>query len=190
MHTKKLLTTIAVVALMVSGSLFYNIGVATGALLKNVPANTSDGVINDQENPSTVLVGSALPSSVQASNQLGVSGDSSIPTNGGTSATTPTTTTTITITTDNANPAANQPFTLSGTLKAGTTPLSGKAIVLHMVDPSGKWTQVNTTTTTDANGAYTITRSDSQGKYNYYAVFAGDTTYGSSNAFVSVTVGV
>jgi len=188
MSSKKQLAIIAVAALMILATLPYGVAPSMGmsdGSSKNVSANASHAGTNDQENPSTVLVGSTSPSSVQASNQLGVSSDSSVPTNAVTSATTPTT---ITITTNNANPTANQPFTLSGILKAGTTPLSSKSIVIHRVDPSGQWTQVNTTTT-DTNGAYTITRSDSQGKYNYYAVFAGDTTYGASNAFVSVTIG-
>ncbi|MGZ4865235.1 MAG: hypothetical protein ACXV39_11490, partial [Halobacteriota archaeon] len=38
--------------------------------------------------------------------------------------------TTTTITTSKTNPTLNQPFTLSGTLKAGSTPLSGKSILL------------------------------------------------------------
>ncbi|MGZ4893638.1 MAG: Ig-like domain-containing protein [Halobacteriota archaeon] len=97
--------------------------------------------------------------------------------------------TTTTITTSKTNPTLNQPFTLSGTLKAGSTPLSGKSILLGRTDPSGQWSSGGTTTT-DANGAYTFTQSESgQGKYWYQAVFSGDTTYAASNAMVSVTVG-
>jgi len=96
---------------------------------------------------------------------------------------------TLTITTSNANPAVNQPFTLSGTLKAGTTPLSGSSITLSRKDPSGTWSTVGTTTT-DANGAYTFTRSEStQGIYSYQAVFVGNVTYGPSSAYVGLTVG-
>ena len=101
------------------------------------------------------------------------------------------TTITITIITDDPNPAVNQSFTLSGTLSiltVGTAPLSGETITLDRVDPSGTWTQVNTTTTT--NGTYSFTRSESsQGTYSYYAVFAGDTAYGPSNAGVTLPIG-
>jgi hypothetical protein len=98
-------------------------------------------------------------------------------------------TTTITIAPSSNNPVANQPFTLSGTLKAGTTPLS-KSIVLYRVNTANQWTQVNTTTT-DANGAYTFTRSDPPGLCYYYAVFNGDATYVKSVAscWVTPTVG-
>ena len=96
--------------------------------------------------------------------------------------------TTITITTSNSTPAVNQPFTLSGTLKSGTTPLSGKRICLGRTDSSGNYSVVNTTTT-NANGAYTFTRSESaQGRYSFLAVFYGD-TYAPANAPVSVAVG-
>jgi hypothetical protein len=102
---------------------------------------------------------------------------------------TATTSTTITIAPSNANPAVNQVFTISGTLKAGSTPLSGKSIKLSRNDPSGNYS-VAGTTTTDKNGAYTFTRSESvQGHYYYQANFAGDTTYGRSIAGSSVNVG-
>src|SRR5450759_4950382 len=99
------------------------------------------------------------------------------------------TTTTITLTTNNTHPATNQPFTLSGTLKAGTTPLSGKSITLYR-QVLGVRTVVNTTTT-DANGAYTFTRSESApGNYNYQTIFYGDATYAPSNtAAVTFTIG-
>jgi protocatechuate 3,4-dioxygenase beta subunit len=97
--------------------------------------------------------------------------------------------TTVTITTSNANPAVNQLFTISGTLKAGSTPIPGQTITLHRVDPSGTVSVVNTTTT-DANGAYTFTRSESaQGRYTFEAVFSGGPTYALSYATVSLTVG-
>jgi hypothetical protein len=94
--------------------------------------------------------------------------------------------TTMTITPSNATPAANQPFTLSGTLKAGTTPLPGKTINLNRGDPSGGWGVANTTTT-DANGTYTFTRTESPGLYTFQAFFSGD-TYAPSNALVKLTV--
>jgi hypothetical protein len=99
------------------------------------------------------------------------------------------TTTTLTMATSNANPAVNQSFTLSGTLKAGGTSLSGKKITLGRTDPSGQWSVVNTATT-NTNGAYTFTRSESpKGVYSYYATFDGDTSHAPSDAFVRLTVG-
>ena len=96
--------------------------------------------------------------------------------------------TAITLTTSNATLALNQPFTLSGTLKANNTPLSGKSITLGRTDPSGHWSAANTTTTA-TNGTYTFTRSESaRGVYTYQAVFFGD-TYAPANSAVSLTVG-
>jgi hypothetical protein len=96
--------------------------------------------------------------------------------------------TTITITASTTNPAVSQPFTLSGTLTANGTPLSGKTIVLCRTDPAGAYSQPNSTTT-NANGAYTFTLSESaQGIYYYAAAFPGD-TYAASNAAVKITVG-
>jgi hypothetical protein len=99
--------------------------------------------------------------------------------------------TNLTTTTSNANPAVNQSFTLSGNLTAGTTHIPGETITLMRADPSGQWTSAGTTTT-DANGVYTFTRSESQaGAYWYYAYFAGDTTYSASSSYgVGVSVGV
>jgi hypothetical protein len=95
------------------------------------------------------------------------------------------TTTSLTITPSPTNPASTQPFTLSGTLKAGTTLIPCKTITLHRQDPSGTWSTANTTTT-DANGAYTFTRNESLGSYHYFAYFSGDTT--SYNASTSPTL--
>jgi hypothetical protein len=76
---------------------------------------------------------------------------------------------------------------MNGTLKAGTTPVSGRSIVIKRVDPSGTWTQIGTATTA-TNGTYTFTRSDPQGTYTYYATFAGDTTYTPSSASARFSV--
>jgi C1A family cysteine protease len=97
--------------------------------------------------------------------------------------------TTTTLTTNNANPAVNQQFTLSGTLKAGTTPLSGKTLTLWRYDPAGTWTAFPTTTT-DANGAYTFTRTESSsGSYYYQVIFSGDTAYSKSWTDLRLPVG-
>jgi len=105
----------------------------------------------------------------------------------------PSTNTTLTpslsVTASTTTPVVNQSFTLSGTLKAGSTPLSGKTIRLQREDPSGNWVQAVNTTTTDANGAYTLTVSESaQGTYRFEPTFIG-ATYASANATVSITVG-
>ena len=117
-----------------------------------------------------------------------------VPTPTPTPTTTPTPTptpapTTITVTASTTTPAVNQPFTLSGTLTAGTTPLSGKTITLLRADPSGTWGAAGTATTA-ANGAYAFTRSESsQGVYNYYVYFAGDGTHSTATSnTVTVTV--
>jgi 5-hydroxyisourate hydrolase-like protein (transthyretin family) len=97
--------------------------------------------------------------------------------------------TALTLTTSNSNPAANQSFTLSGTLKAGSTPLSGKTIFLIRQDrTTGLYTTLDTTTTTAA-GTYTFTRSDPQGSYLYQVTFYGDTTYARSDAVLLCTIG-
>jgi hypothetical protein len=191
MSAKKQLTIIAVAALLVSVSFFYSVepsmGMASGASLTTVPANASHAGTNDQRNLSTVSAGNASPSSIQAT-RLGASAASSTPTKVVT-ATTTLTPTTITLTTNTTTPALNQPFTLSGTLTASTTPLSGKPITLTRVDPSGNSSVVNTTTTA-TNGTYTFTRSESaQGTYYYQAYFPGGGTYTPSSATVKLTVG-
>ena len=187
MLMKKQVTIIAIAALLVSVSLVYCVEPTMGASdasLTTVPVNASHAGTSDQETPLTVSVGNASPSSVHASDQLGVSAASSAPANAVNAAATPST---ITITTSTTNPAVNQPLTLSGILKAGTTPLSGRTITLSRIDPSGTWSAANTTTT-DANGAYTFTQSESaSGLYSYGATFSGD-TYAPSNAAVSLTV--
>ena len=77
--------------------------------------------------------------------------------------------------------AIDEQFTLSGTLTAGITPVSGETITLMRADPSGNWDAAGTATTA-ANGSFTFTRNESQGVYNYYAYFAGDRAYGTSTS--------
>jgi hypothetical protein len=98
--------------------------------------------------------------------------------------------TTITVTVSTTTPAVNQSFTLSGTLKAGSSPLSGKTIRLQREDPSGNWEQAVNTTTTNANGAYTFTWSESaQGHYRFEPTFDGAGAYASANAVIGITIG-
>lgn len=98
-----------------------------------------------------------------------------------------TTPTTLTITASDTTPAASQPYTLSGTLKSGTTPLSGKTITIIREDYSNKHIKIGTTT---SSGTYTFTHSESTtGPYTYTAVFNGDTIYAATQKLVTVTVG-
>ena len=95
----------------------------------------------------------------------------------------------ITIATSNASPAANQSFTLSGILTAGSTPLSGKKIILCGTDPSGVYSQPYNTTT-NANGAYSFTVSEpASGTYHYGAAFPAGDGYAASLASLTLNVG-
>ncbi len=97
--------------------------------------------------------------------------------------------TTLTLTTSKTNPAVNQTFTLSGTLTANGTPLSGRQIILLSDDPSGTWNNLGTVTTT-ANGSYSFTVSEaSSGHYGYQTDFPGDNTYAISYAGSGADVG-
>jgi len=92
---------------------------------------------------------------------------------------------TVNTTTSNANPTADQSFTLSGYLKdsAMGTPISGATVILMRADPSGQWSEAGTAST-NANGVYTFTRSESQGgHYWYYVYFAGDTKHATTSSY-------
>jgi 5-hydroxyisourate hydrolase-like protein (transthyretin family) len=96
----------------------------------------------------------------------------------------------MTVTASSTTPVVNQSFTLSGTLKAGSTPLSGKTIRLQREDPSGNWEQAVNTTTTNANGSYSFTWSESaQGQYRFEPTFDGAGAYASANAVIGITIG-
>jgi hypothetical protein len=95
----------------------------------------------------------------------------------------------LSLTTSNMNPAVSQRSTLSGTLTANGTPLSGRQIILLSVDPSGAWTNLGTATT-GTNGSYSFTVSEaSPGHYGYQTDFPGDTTYSVSYAGSGADVG-
>jgi protocatechuate 3,4-dioxygenase beta subunit len=98
--------------------------------------------------------------------------------------------TTLTVTASTTTPAVNQHVTLSGTLKADGIPLPGKTITLAREDPSGNWNHAVNTTTTDAHGAYTFTRSESaSGSYRFEPIFDGAGAYASTTTIISLTVG-
>ena len=100
--------------------------------------------------------------------------------------------TTLTVTASTTTPAVSKPFTLSGVLtdKSTGTPLSGKTIRLQREDPSGHWEQAVNTSTTNANGAYSFTVSESvQGNYRFQPTFDGAGSYASAYVLMSITVG-
>jgi 5-hydroxyisourate hydrolase-like protein (transthyretin family) len=97
--------------------------------------------------------------------------------------------TTLTLTTSDTNPAVNQTFTLSGTLTANGTPVSGSHITLMSQWPPGTWNTLGTVTTL-ADGSYSFNRSEaSSGAYAYQVSFNGDTQYASSSNGRTVDVG-
>jgi hypothetical protein len=97
--------------------------------------------------------------------------------------------TTLTLTTSDTNPAVNQTFTLSGTLTANGTPVSGSHITLMSQWPPGTWNNLGTATT-GTNGSYSFTVSEaSPGHYGYQTDFPGDNTYAISYAGSGADVG-
>ncbi len=97
------------------------------------------------------------------------------------------TVTTTTLAASTTTSAINQPITLTATLKAGTTPLSGKSVTIYHTKDGVRYT--DGTRTTDSNGrAAGIVTAGSAGTRIYYATFAGDTTYqGSTSPGVTIT---
>jgi hypothetical protein len=89
-----------------------------------------------------------------------------------------------------ATPAVNQNFTINGTLKAGTAPITGATIQLQK-NISGTWTNVaGKTSKTQSDGAYNITTSEpTAATYQYRTTYAGTATYLSATSnMVNVTV--
>jgi len=96
---------------------------------------------------------------------------------------------TLTRTTSDATPAVNQTFTLSGTLTANGTPVSGKQIILMSQWPPGTWNALGTAITL-ADGSYSFNRSEaSPGAYAYQISFNGDAQYAPSATGLTVDVG-
>src|SRR5665811_1244423 len=90
-----------------------------------------------------------------------------------------------------STPAVNQPFTLNGTLKAGSTSIAGATIQLQK-NISGTWTNVaGKTNTTQPDGTYNITTSEPTAvTYQYRTTYAGNATYANAtSSVVTVTVG-
>jgi hypothetical protein len=91
----------------------------------------------------------------------------------------------------NNTPAVNQSFTVYGTLQDGVSgaPLAGQSITLQ-VEQLWSGQSVYVKTTTNANGAYSLTVSGSaQGVYGLYPTFAGNPSYAPSTGYLEVTVG-
>lgn len=85
---------------------------------------------------------------------------------------------TVTIVASNYALTSGQAFALSGKLTAGGVGLAGETIYIMRFSPSGTWNEGGKTTT-DANGAYSISLSEKQtGDYYYYAAFMGDLSHG------------
>ncbi len=73
-------------------------------------------------------------------------------------------------------PYVYQNFTLSGTLKSGTTPLSGKSVTIYHYQNGVK--SIDTTKKTNSKGQFTFTKAFySAGLRTYYASFAGSSQY-------------
>jgi hypothetical protein len=88
-------------------------------------------------------------------------------------------------------PAVNQSFTVHGTLQDGVSgaPLAGQSITLQ-IEQLWSGQSIYVKTTTNANGAYTVTVSGSaQGVYGLYPTFAGNPSYAPSIGYLEVTVG-
>ena len=82
----------------------------------------------------------------------------------------------------------NQNFTINGTLNTTSGGIAGQIITLQQ-NVSGTWTNVSTTST-DANGNYSFSLSESTvGTYQYRTTYAGNDTYTNATSnTVSVTV--
>ena len=93
----------------------------------------------------------------------------------------------LSLSADNSTPAANQSFTVSGTLTTNGTAVPNEQITLQSAS-NGSVTLGTPTTT--ANGSYSLTVSiPTQGNYTLQASFNGDSSYASSNASLLMTVG-
>jgi 5-hydroxyisourate hydrolase-like protein (transthyretin family) len=100
--------------------------------------------------------------------------------------------TTLTAAANNTSVAANQNFTISGTLTNTTsgTGISGATITLQK-NVSGTWTNVTwETNTTNATGAYNFSTSEpTVATYQYQTIYTGNATYGpATSPVVNVTV--
>jgi len=87
---------------------------------------------------------------------------------------------TLTIATSTATPTTNVPFTLSGTLKSGTTPLTNQPVHLERrTGTTGAWADVaGTFKYTDAFGKVVVSQKmATAGTYQYRWHYNGTTTY-------------
>jgi hypothetical protein len=96
--------------------------------------------------------------------------------------------TTLTAAANVTTAPVNTPFTISGTLSTQSGVLSGQSIALQS-NSTGNWTTVNTTTT-DSNGNYAFSVSESvNGTYQYQTTYAGTSSIlPATSSEVSVTV--
>jgi 5-hydroxyisourate hydrolase-like protein (transthyretin family) len=100
--------------------------------------------------------------------------------------------TTLSVSVSNPNPAVGQTFTFSGYLKANGTALSGEEISAQECYPTGNtsaWRPIGSATT-DANGYFSITRSEqTSGEYWYEFWFVGNGTYATCSNGMYVPIG-
>jgi hypothetical protein len=101
--------------------------------------------------------------------------------------------TTVSIVASNDNPAVKQQYTVSGRLTVGATgaPIAGKQVLFYVKPPGSAYgTIFEQWITTDANGAWSVTRSESaQGTYVLQINFYGDSNYVKSDEMVFLTIG-
>ena len=96
----------------------------------------------------------------------------------------------INILSTNNAPAVNQSYTLYGSLQDGGSgaPLAGQPVTVTILSSSGGLVSIDTTT--NANGAYAITRSESAPDTYWDTVyFQGNSGYFATNAMVFLPVG-
>jgi hypothetical protein len=98
--------------------------------------------------------------------------------------------TTLTATANVTSTKVNTPFTINGTLSVtGGAGIYGQSIALQQ-NKSGTWTNVLTSTTTDTNGNYSFSISESApGAYQFQTTYAGDSNlFPATSAVVPVNV--
>jgi hypothetical protein len=98
----------------------------------------------------------------------------------------------FTITVTNYTLAVNQSYTVYGSLLDGLTgaPLANQPFKFYVLAPGGQQTIVDTWATTDANGNYSFTRSESaRGSYWLQVAFYGNSNYSWSSQMLYINVG-
>jgi Bacterial Ig-like domain (group 3) len=88
--------------------------------------------------------------------------------------------TNVTLNASTTTPAVGQPVTFTAVLKSGSKPLSAKPVTIYHYFDGVRYDDV-TNKSTNASGQVNATATfESAGPRNYYATFAGDSSYGAS----------